>query len=185
MFGGEDDVAFVFAVFVIDHDDGPAPGNFGNCPVDGVERGGAVFPATSATGGVTPRPATDPDTARIRCTYLARASVSRLTVSPTVSSPKVVASSVAGIRPTSNQWVSACGWDTAVTVSDAPETVIEPFGQVSCHISRHSHAHGTPGFVVFNLDHGAEPVHVALHDVTVKAAVGWHAALKVDTRTRG
>ena len=57
-----------------------------------------------------------------RSTYLASTSTSRFTGSPGCFAPSVVARSVSGIRPTSNQSAP-----TALTVSDTPSTAIEPF----------------------------------------------------------
>ena len=62
-----------------------------------------------------------------RCTYLASASVSRFTLSPTLRAPRLVAFRVSGIRPTSNHAGVSPGSETAVTVRDTPETAMEPF----------------------------------------------------------
>src|SRR5207244_4297601 len=102
---GEDQIALVLPVLVVDNDHGLAGLDVGDRPLDGVE-------SDSAHRVVSNR----------RATYLARTSTSRLTGSPGALAPSVVARSVSGISPTSNQ-----SEPTPVTVSDTPSTAIEPF----------------------------------------------------------
>ena len=79
--GGEDQVALVLAVLVVDHDDRPARRDVRDRPLDGRESHDRL--ATSFS------------------TYLAITSTSRLTGSPTPLCPSVVSLRVVGIRPTS------------------------------------------------------------------------------------
>src|SRR5690606_31373562 len=62
-----------------------------------------------------------------RSTYLASTSTSRLTGSPSPSPPRIVASRVVGMRETSNHASGSPPGLTADTVSEVPETVIDPF----------------------------------------------------------
>ena len=85
--------------------------------------------AASARRGATCSEAVwgTPANAVRRCTYLASASVSRFTLSPTLRAPRLVAFRVSGISPTSNHAGVSPGSDTAVTVRDTPDTAMEPF----------------------------------------------------------
>ena len=101
MFGGEDDVAFVFAVFIVHHDDGPAGRHGRHGVLNGVQpvalHPAAVGAVLLALIGVSLRTED-----KSRSVYFARTSTSRLTRPPTGLAPRPVSSSVVGISPTSN-----------------------------------------------------------------------------------
>src|SRR5690606_34723154 len=103
LLGGEDQVAFVLAVGVVDDDDHLPP-------PDGL---GELFDG----GEFAHRPAPS-----MRSTYLAITSTSMLTRSPGFRAPSVVTASVWGIRATSNP-VSV----TPATVRLTPSTATDPF----------------------------------------------------------
>src|SRR5690606_4206800 len=106
--GGEDDVALVLAVGVVGDDDGPAGGDVGDGRFDRVQ------------ADVVHRRL--PFACRSFSVCLAITSASRCTESPVCLRPRVVASSVAGMRPTVNSSPSI-----AATVREVPSTVIDPF----------------------------------------------------------
>ena len=107
--GGEDEVALVLPVRVVDHDHRAAGGDVGDGPVDAAELPGAQLDVTGWTSTQ-------------RSTYFAITSTSRLTGSPTAVRPSVVRARVVGISATVNSRPSA-----STTVRLIPSTVIEPF----------------------------------------------------------
>src|SRR5207237_3877235 len=104
--GGHDEVAFVFAVLVVDDDEDPT------LP-DLLDR---LFDRREAAHHA-------PLTASDRCTYLPITSVSMLTACPAASRPSVVTASVCGISITSKAASS-----TDATVRLTPSTATEPWG---------------------------------------------------------
>ena len=116
----------------------------------------------------------------IRCTWRAITSVSMFTRPPTPIAPSVVASSVSGMRLTSNQWPSSSR-PIAETVSETPATVIEPLSTTSGARSSGSRKRSTrqePSSRTAITGRGA--VDVALHDVSAQPLVGGDGALEVD-----
>src|SRR5699024_1468500 len=108
--GGDDQVAFVFAIFVVGNNDWLTICNGIDSLMNICE---FHFPSFASNW-------------IMRSICRANRSVSKLIVSPTDASPMVVASSVSGIRKISNQCPVVCGCDTSATVSEMPLAVIEP-----------------------------------------------------------
>ncbi len=98
--GGDDEVALVLAIGIVDDDDHPAGADVLDRFLDRRELAHV----------------------RSRSTYFASTSTSRLTESPGSSEPSVVASSVCGMSATAKPSSSR-----AATVSEVPSTAIEPF----------------------------------------------------------
>src|SRR4029079_1920335 len=149
LFGGEDEVALVLAILVVNVDNGVASGDIGNRPLHGVQprhhismnHGCACLIAAPLSWADTPIRRRDlsvttglrrscqvlvplgssPEPSN-RSTYFAMMSTSRLTRVPTSALPSVVRSNVVGINDTSNQ-----SWPRPETVRDTPPTVIDPF----------------------------------------------------------
>src|SRR5581483_6693967 len=107
LLGGDDEVALVLPVGVVDDDDELPPGDGGDRLVDGRERHVA-----------------QPSLVWLmrRSTYLATRSTSRLTGSPGPLIPRVVTVAVWGIRANSKVFSP-----TPATVRLTPSTAIEPF----------------------------------------------------------
>ena len=114
-------------------------------------------------------------------TYLAMTSTSRFTGSPTALAPSTVSLSVVGISPTLNDSSS-----TAMTVSDTPSTVIEPFSTTyfasSGGSEKRSTSHSSAGSRAMIR---ADPVDVALHQVPAEPAADGRGAFQVDRAARG
>src|SRR5690606_10935892 len=102
-FGGEDQVAFVLPVGIVDDDDHLAPPDGVGQLLDGGEFGHRVAPS-------------------MRSTYLAITSTSMLTRSPGWRVPSVVTANVCGMRATSKPESV-----TPATVRLTPSTATEPF----------------------------------------------------------
>src|SRR4029078_3448847 len=118
--GGEDDVALVLAVLVVDDDHGPAVGDVGDPAVDAVEFDAGNDRSSLWCCRCGGRACRD---SRSRSTCLAMTSASRFTRSPGCRKPRVVRARVSGIRETVNPSAR-----TSTTVREIPSTVIEPFG---------------------------------------------------------
>src|SRR5690606_14067081 len=116
--GGEDQVAFVLPILVVDHHHRPPGRDLRHGPLDTLDYVGErpVRRRAGLRGGHDPTPVT------CFSTYLATMSTSRLTSSPTARRPSVVSRNVVGINPTSNQ-----SSPIPVTVRETPSTAIEPF----------------------------------------------------------
>ena len=106
IFGSNDEIAFVLTIFVIDHYHHLPAGDRLDYLLDPCERHSLASNSLS--------------------TYLAITSFSRFTVSPGFRKPRVVKSSVCGIRATENDPAVI-----AATVRLTPSTVIEPFSTVN------------------------------------------------------
>ena len=99
---------------------------------------------------------------------------------PGASAPSVVTASVCGISATSKPLRS-----TPTTVSETPSIATEPFSTSSSAkpaLRRDEEPHVVARAA--QLAHAARPVHVALHDVAVEAAVRAQRALEVHARAR-
>src|SRR5207244_12558091 len=101
-------VTLVLAVGRVDHDDELALPDVFDRLLDGGERASFLdFHCSDRSS---------------RSTYFASTSVSRLTLSPAASRPRLVISNVCGISATAKPASS-----TAATVSETPSTAIDPF----------------------------------------------------------
>ncbi len=112
---GEDDVALVLAVLVVDDHDRLPRGDVGDRLLHIVEAHSTAV--ESVVGGLVGHCFT------IFSTYFAITSTSRFTRSPACLKPNVVRARVSGIRLTVNDSGS-----TSTTVREMPSTVIDPFG---------------------------------------------------------
>src|SRR5205085_8710341 len=108
---GEDQVALVLPVLVVQDDDGAAVLDRGDRVLDGVQAQARRHRRLSSR----------------RSTYFAITSTSRLTGSPGARRPIVVSRRVVGMRLTSNQGAASSTSLTALTVSETPSTAIDPF----------------------------------------------------------
>src|SRR5262249_37921263 len=110
--GRTDQVAFVLAIFVVDHDHELTAGDRGNGVFDGSERHGDhdSFASWCSTAWAT---------------YFASTSTSRLTGAPTGLTPSVVTAWVCGMSA-----IVKCSGVVSTTVRLTPSTVIEPFSTV-------------------------------------------------------
>src|SRR5690606_38940102 len=129
---GEDEVALVFTVFVVDHDDRLTGGDVGDRALDGVEPRHfpglqLSYPDDSCSASTVDLHSTTRQRAFCRrSTYLAITSTSRLTRVPGSAVPRVVSERVVGMSEISNH---SCPRSPPRpdTVSETPSTVIEPF----------------------------------------------------------
>ena len=134
--GGEDQVALVLAVLVVDHDDRPAVLDRGDGGLDGVERTAQRARALVGRSRVS---------AASRSTYLAITSTSRLTGPPGARAPSVVSRRVVGMRLTSNQGSgpSACA-DRADGERDAVDGDGALLDDVAGELGRQRDPHDLP-----------------------------------------
>src|SRR5690606_25858458 len=135
--GGEDQIALVLPVLVVDDDHRPPRGDVRDRLFDSLECVHAVPPVgrPPTTPGLDGRdaarvhqrsPAAGCAAASRRSTYLAMTSTSTLTRASASFRPSVVSARVVGIRCTVNDGVGSSATDT--TVIDTPSTAIEPLG---------------------------------------------------------
>ena len=154
--GGEDQVAFVLTVLVVDHDDGLACLDVDEGAVDRIQSHQLVLVIS-------------------RATYLASTSTSRLTGSPTCAGAEG-----GGAQRLRDQSDLEPVGPTAVTVSETPSTAIDPFSATyrasSAGSPKRTVSHASPGV---RETHDAGAVDVALHDVAVQARVDARRAFEV------
>ena len=163
--GGEDQVALVLAVLVVDDDDGAAVLDGGDGALDGVE--------------APQRAAHDRPPSR-RSTYLAITSTSRLTGSPGARAPSVVSRRVVGMRLTSNQGLGVVGGaDRADGERDAVDGDRALLDDVAGQLGRQADAHDLPVLAGRAGQRRADAVDVALHHVPAEPGVRGDGALEV------
>src|SRR6266478_2962298 len=131
LLGGHEQVAFVLAVLVVDHDEHATGADLLDAFLDRDELGLAHRVPSLASGPFTG--AGGSRNCSIRCTYLPIISISRFTRLPRVSPPRVVAARVCGMI-----MISTSRSLSRATVRLTPSTATEP-----CGISRGASA--SPG----------------------------------------
>ena len=180
LLGGEDEVALVLAVLVVDDDDGLAGGDVGDGALDRVEPGdGSLLGGGGhAVSFVAPAGRT-PDSSSFS-TCLASTSTSRFTGSPGPLLPSVVSPRVVGIRLTSNQ-SSVDGGDGQRDAVDGDGALLD---DVPGQAVGQRHPHDGPVLVGRDGQHLAGAVDVALHDVAAEAVADADGALEVDRAAR-
>ncbi len=190
---GEDQVALVLAVLVVDHHDAVAAGDGGDGVGDRVQphplpRGGLRCPI--ARLGTAPRRRLvvlehliggyhGVLQASSDSTYLAVTSTSRFTASPTVRDPSVVSRSVVGISDTVNQWPSSSVAELHHGQRDAVNGYRAFRDQVSPQRLRESKSQDLPLRPRGPLQHRSDAVHVALHDVPAEPGRWCHGAFQI------
>ena len=169
--GGEDEVALVLAVLVVDDDDGRGRRRCRRSPARSVSSAGrrcSVVPFGRGWQPVRARPSSF-------STYFARTSTSRLTGSPGPLAPSVVSSSVVGIRLTSNQSVADRG-DGQADAVDRDRALLD---DVAVEAGGQRDAHDGPVLVgPPSSDAGA--VDVALHEWPPSRSLQLDRPLEVD-----
>src|SRR6266446_6069597 len=147
LLGGHEQVAFVLAVLVVDHDEHATGADLLDAFLDRDELGLAHRVPSLASGPFTG--AGGSRNCSIRCTYLPIISISRFTRLPRVSPPRVVAARVCGMI-----MISKSRSLSRATVRLTPSTATEP-----CGISRGASA--SPGHSIVSRAVSASRVSAA------------------------
>src|SRR6266478_782478 len=147
LLGGHEQVAFVLAVLVVDHDEHATGADLLDAFLDRDELGLAHRVPSLASGPFTG--AGGSRNCSIRCTYLPIISISRFTRLPRVSPPRVVAARVCGMI-----MISTSRSLSRATVRLTPSTATEP-----CGISRGASA--SPGHSIVSRAVSASRVSAA------------------------
>ena len=186
MLGSEDDIAFVFAVFIVDDDYGATCGDSVHCGLHAVKDGcgvgaarrnlltgvcraglryaserGQTLHVLSERIGLKVHAVADLESAEVGCL---QSFGNQANLEPR--------GGFAGLR--------YCG-DGQRHSRNSDGSLLSEQG---CQVGGQVEAQGTPCLVRSNGCEGAHRIHVTLHDVTVEAATGGQAALQVDGVTR-